>query len=300
MLGEDGFEYQLSDGDFFGEALLSYVATDGEFNTGPIAVTINVLPVNDPPQVLANDDEFVNIGAVSAPGFASMDAGPDNESNQQALTYTVSNLSEPSLFSSPPAIAPDGTLSFTAVEGATGQVTFDVVVQDDGGTTNGGDDTSEALTVTITLTPVVSEGPTVIDFIIAGSTWSPEFIDAVDGGGAGGGNGLGYSLVGSHQTETLPWNGFDTLYLIFSDDVSDSLTSDDVLLTGTNGGDYTLGDVSYGIAGPNVAKVSITDLASGGITTDSLVLSIRDGAVQDVDGNPLNGDWVTGQSGPSG
>jgi len=42
------------DKDFFGVDTFTYMATDGHFTTGPALVTINVIPVNDPP-VAVND-----------------------------------------------------------------------------------------------------------------------------------------------------------------------------------------------------------------------------------------------------
>ena len=48
---------------------------------------------------------------------------------------------------------------------------------------------------------------TILDITLAGTNWASGFLDAVDGGGSGAGNGLGYSLVGAHQLETTPWAG---------------------------------------------------------------------------------------------
>ena len=69
-------------------------------------------------------------------------------------SYTVSNVSNPVLFSALPAVAVSGTLTYTPADNAFGSSTFDVVVQDSGGVDNSGDDTSDAQTFTITVTPV--------------------------------------------------------------------------------------------------------------------------------------------------
>ena len=119
----------------------------------------------------------------------------------------------------------------------------------------------------------VGIGRGVLDLIVSGSGYFPEFIDAVDGGGIGAGNGLGYSLAGSHQLETLPWANIDTLYLEFTGDVSATLTNDSVMLTGTNGGDYSLGTIT--VDSDNIATIPVI----GGIGTDSLVLTIFEGTV---------------------
>ena len=47
-----------------------------------------------------------------------------------------------------------GPLTYTPADNAFGTATVDVVVQDNGGVDNSGDDTSDAQTFTITVTPV--------------------------------------------------------------------------------------------------------------------------------------------------
>jgi hypothetical protein len=60
----------------------------------------------------------------------------------------------PKLFSKQPAIAADGTLTFTPAKDAFGTAKITVQAKDNGGTTNGGRDTSNAVTFTITVAPV--------------------------------------------------------------------------------------------------------------------------------------------------
>ena len=74
-------------------------------------------------------------------------------------------------------------------------------------------------------------GRGVADVIVSGSGFLAGFVDAVDGDGIGAGNGLGYSLAGAHQLESLPWSNIDTLYVQFTGDVSATLTDGSVLLT---------------------------------------------------------------------
>ena len=54
-------------------------------------------------------------------------------------------------------MANDGTLTYTPADDVSGTSTFDVTVQDDGGTANGGDDTSSPQTFTITVDAVNDE-----------------------------------------------------------------------------------------------------------------------------------------------
>ena len=135
-------------------------------------------------------------------------------------------------------------------------------------------------------TPGVADfgiGRGVLDVIVSGSGFLAGFVDAVDGDGIGAGNGVGYSLAGDHQLESLPWNNIDTLYVQFTGDVSATLTDGSVLLRGTNGGDYDLGQIS--VDANNVATIPVLD----GIGTDSLVLTIFEGTVSTSNGTVIAG-----------
>src|SRR5688572_1248540 len=69
------------------------------------------------------------------------------------LTFNVSNSNNP-LFSTQPAIAANGTLTYTAAPNANGSAIVTVTLSDNGGTANSGDDTTDAQTFTIIVTPV--------------------------------------------------------------------------------------------------------------------------------------------------
>lgn len=133
----------------------SVVAWDGVLDSGtPINVPIYVLPVNDQPSfvggnVTVNEDS----GAQSNPGWALFNPGP-NEAYQGVSLYTVNVTSGAALLSSGPAVDTNGTLSFTPAADANGVVAFDIFVRDNGGTGNGGTDTSATLSYTITINAV--------------------------------------------------------------------------------------------------------------------------------------------------
>ncbi|MBL9130646.1 MAG: choice-of-anchor D domain-containing protein, partial [Verrucomicrobiaceae bacterium] len=87
-------------------------------------------------------------GSQSISSFATnISAGPANESTQ-TVSFNVTN-SNNALFSVQPAISSTGTLTFTPA--AIGTATVTVIAQDNGGTANGGIDSSAAKTFTITL-----------------------------------------------------------------------------------------------------------------------------------------------------
>jgi hypothetical protein len=137
--------------------------------------TITINPINDAPSVTGGSSPTVaeDAGAQSITSFVGMNAGPANESSQTALAFTIQNLTPSGglTFSSTPAISAAGTLTFTAAANSNGLATFQVRVQDNGGTASGGVDLSGLSGVfTITVTPV-NDAPTMTTFSqLAGAT----------------------------------------------------------------------------------------------------------------------------------
>src|SRR5207244_1820063 len=116
--------------------------------------TITVTPVNDVPSFTkgANQTVLEDAGAQTVtPWATNLSAGPNEAA--QTLNFIVSNTNT-TLFSAQPAVAANGTLTYTPAANANGSGTVTVQVHDNGGTANGGVDTSAAQTFTITVTPV--------------------------------------------------------------------------------------------------------------------------------------------------
>ena len=87
-------------------------------------------------------------GAQTVNGWATdISAGPPNESSQ-AVDFIVTNDNN-TLFSTQPGVSATGTLTYTPAANANGSATVTVQIHDDGGTANGGVDTSAAQTFTI-------------------------------------------------------------------------------------------------------------------------------------------------------
>jgi hypothetical protein len=98
---------------------------------------------------MVNEDS----GPQSIPNMAvNISAGPANESGQ-TFAFTVTNNNN-ALFSVQPAISPAGTLTFTSAPDANGVATVSVTLKDNGGTANGGQDTSVTQQFTITVNAV--------------------------------------------------------------------------------------------------------------------------------------------------
>jgi subtilisin-like proprotein convertase family protein len=127
--------------------------------------TINQAPLFNFPGI-PTVNLLEDAGPQSVPGFVTNISPGDNFTPGQNLKFKIISNSNPSLFSAGPAINGNNTfafssvpshtlpLTFTAAPNANGTATVTFVLQDDGGTVNGGQDTSAPQTVTINVTPV--------------------------------------------------------------------------------------------------------------------------------------------------
>ena len=100
--------------------------------------------VNDAPSFTkgANQTVFDNAGAQTVPGWATaISKGPADES-AQTLTFNVTGNDNPALFAAGPAVDANGTLTYTPSPSTGGTATITITLQDNGGTANGGVDTS--------------------------------------------------------------------------------------------------------------------------------------------------------------
>src|SRR5207253_6852677 len=117
----------------------------------PQTFTITVNAVNDAPSFTKGLNQTVNedAGPQTVANWATnISPGPADESGQ-TVTFQVTNNTNAALFSSAPAISSTGTLSYTAAANANGSATITIVLKDDGGTANGGIDTSASQSFTI-------------------------------------------------------------------------------------------------------------------------------------------------------
>lgn len=161
-LSTDGKLAYVLKNDEFGVANVNVVLTDnggtangGDDTYSTQTFTITVLPVNDEPSFALGIDPVSteDDGAVVIPSWATrLHKGPANESSQK-LNFALTNNNN-ALFSVQPAISPDGTLTYTLISDNNGVATVDVVLTDDGGTANGGDDTYETKQFVITVKAV--------------------------------------------------------------------------------------------------------------------------------------------------
>ena len=139
-----------------GSDSFSFTASDAFATSAPAMVVVMITPVNDAPSFTAGTDQSVgeDAGSQTAAGWATaISAGPANESIQ-TVSFSVTSNSNPSLFSSAPAVSPTGTLTYTPAANASGVATIQLAISDNGGTANGGIDTSAAQSFDITVAAV--------------------------------------------------------------------------------------------------------------------------------------------------
>ena len=116
----------------------------GVDESGEQTFKIDVAAVNDAPGFQNGDDQKVNedSGAQTVNGWATdISAGRADEDGQQ-LTFEVTNDTNLFTAGGQPAIDASGKLTYEAAPDANGSATVTVKAHDDGGTLNGGADTS--------------------------------------------------------------------------------------------------------------------------------------------------------------
>lgn len=139
-VGAAGFEYALADN-------CARTTPTAE----PATVSFELAPVNDAPTLAPLQDVtvFTLPGSGGVADFASVASfGPEDEAGQGVAGYIVEVLDDPDAIVDSVSIDIDGTLSYV-LTGAVGSAQIAVSVRDDGGTDNGGVDTSEPQTFTL-------------------------------------------------------------------------------------------------------------------------------------------------------
>jgi hypothetical protein len=131
------------------------VANGGVDTSAPQTFTITINPVNDAPTFTkgANQTVINNAGAQTVNNWATnVSPGPADEAGQ-TVNFQITNNSNVALFTVQPAISPSGTLTYTPATNVGGTATITINLKDNGGTANGGADTSATQSFTITINP---------------------------------------------------------------------------------------------------------------------------------------------------
>ena len=155
-LNADGSFAYTPDADFCGSDGFTYKAGDGTLQSAAATVSLTVTCVNDAPGFTKGGNQSVNqdSGPQTVSDWAGdVKAGPANESGQ-VLTFNVTGNTDAGLFAAGPAVSAAGTLTYTPKTGQSGTASVTIVLADDGGTADGGADTSGPQTFTITVVHV--------------------------------------------------------------------------------------------------------------------------------------------------
>ncbi len=162
---------------------------NGGINTSATqSFRINVTPVNDAPEFAtgANVTVLEDSGAYNAAFATGIDDGDGETSQTVSFVVTTANAA---LFSVQPTVNSVGNLSFTPAANTNGSTSVDIYIRDDGGTANGGVNTSATQRFTINITPVndppaFTTGANVIVLEDSGA-YSAAFATGIDDGDAG-------------------------------------------------------------------------------------------------------------------
>ena len=144
-------------------------------SAGLFAIANGLAPatVNDAPSFTTGADQTVSedSGPQTVKSWAAaIRAGPPDEAIQK-LTFFV-NSDNNALFASTPAIDATGTLTYTPAPNANGVAHLTVTLKDDGGTANGGVDTSAPQSFNITVQKLELSSPRLSDASLSGNVFS--------------------------------------------------------------------------------------------------------------------------------
>lgn len=309
-----------------GTAVISFKLTDnggtangGVDESGILTFNITVNPSNDAPTFDLQTATSIaeNSGAQTVADWATnISAGPADE-NSQTLSFTISSNDNTALFTVAPAIDASGKLTYTPAAGKFGVANIGVTLSDNGGTANGGVDTSVEKFFTITIThqnaaPVISQNITSTlaeggtDTISSGElavtdadNTAAQVVYNVTQGPANGSLQLTTSL--GTPVSTFTQDDINNNRLVFVHDSSES-TTDKFTFTVTDGTDTVAAtEFNFTITAVNDVPTSSKNVAldaSNGTTTKldnaSLEYSDPDNTttqlVYTVTDVPVNGD----------
>ena len=140
-----------------GDVTVSIVVNDGSDDSLPLDIVVTIDPINDAPNFTLMPNiswPAATSGLKLQTGYAfNLIMGPTNDESSQAPKLPEGFLlvtSGDAIFSSAPTIDNSGSLAYV-LNGTSGTASIQITLQDDGGTANGGVDTSAAQTFTIAI-----------------------------------------------------------------------------------------------------------------------------------------------------
>jgi alpha-tubulin suppressor-like RCC1 family protein len=197
---------QLGVGSFVPQTNLQIV-----HNLGDLCTAIVVTQTNHAPSFVKGPDITVpeDAGIQVVTNWATqINPGAPSETNQ-ILTFVVTNDNS-HIFSTQPGITPSGNLFFAGAPNSNGVAHVTVVLHDNGGTANGGQDTSAPQTFVITITPVNDPPVAFPAFVFVNEDTSTNIhLSALDWDG----DALTYTIVAPPSHGSLSGTPPDVTYL---------------------------------------------------------------------------------------
>ncbi|MET0646806.1 MAG: Ig-like domain-containing protein, partial [Pyrinomonadaceae bacterium] len=196
--------------DRFGTANITINLTGSFEGMVSQSFAFTVAPVNDAPSFTKGVDQSVpeDSGPQSVANWATgLSAGPNE--NGQSLSFVVTGNTAPALFSSAPAVSPAGALTYTPAPNAFGSATITLVLKDDDGTANGGQDTSAPQTFVINVT-TVNDPPVAAGYTVSLPEDVPTFLNF--SGTDADGDSLTFAVVTEPTHGTLSGTGAGRTY----------------------------------------------------------------------------------------
>lgn len=213
---------------------------------------LTVTPINDAPSFTKGGDQIVleDAGPQTVATWATaISAGPSEST--QSLSFLVIGNTNPALFSAGPSISPTGTLTYTPAPNANGSASVTITLKDNGGTANGGQDTSPAQTFNISITPV-NDPPVATGQTVAADEDTPKLI-TLDGSDVDG-DALTFQIVSAPSHGNLSGTGASRTYTPAADfNGADSFT---YKVIDTSGTESALATVTIAVAAVNDAPVN--------------------------------------------
>ncbi|PAX51206.1 beta strand repeat-containing protein, partial [Brunnivagina elsteri] len=149
------------DANFNGDTKIQIITNDlgstgtGSAQTDTDSISVRVTSINDVPSFIKGGNQTINEdgGLQTIKDWATRILMGANNETQQKPTFIVSTNND-ALFAEKPSISPDGTLTYKPADNASGTAIISVKIKDDGGINNGGVDTSDIQTFSITINSV--------------------------------------------------------------------------------------------------------------------------------------------------
>jgi PKD repeat protein len=147
LIGIGSIRTYEPDTNYNGTDSFSFIVSDARYDSNRGKVTINVDPVNDPPEFTIDSkiEVYENSATTRIDRWVNdfnCGAGGHSSESMQTLSFHVTKITNPENFINPPVITNEGTITFTIADDKTGTSQITVELHDNGYTNNNGQNIS--------------------------------------------------------------------------------------------------------------------------------------------------------------